>query len=227
MAGICLSLLQDDQQVAAVLNQSWVDAWHGWNDLDADGSDSVAMDVAERLLRIAGANVPVKMMTNSRRLKELAAQGLHLKVASSHGANNCLIDSLLLGLVLKGLSPREYTVAERKALCATCREELRLQHGVPLGVYLDGHRDTPRILDFSCVGYGHKIFQFECVFTIVSTTPSWAWERQICHMWISRGAIASYMSARYCMFTTTPTRQEKGIILMYWLVPCHSVKRKG
>lgn len=61
--------------------------------------------------------------------------------------NNCLIDSLLLGLLLKGLSPRNYSMAERKALCATCREELRLRQGVPHGVRLDGHRDTPRILD--------------------------------------------------------------------------------
>jgi hypothetical protein len=159
-------MLQDEEQVTAVLNQSWVDAWDGWEELHADGSDGVAIDVAKRLLEIAGANAPVKMVTNAHRLQELAARDLHLRVASSHGVNNCLIDALLLGLMLKGLSPRDYTMAERQALCATCREDLHLQHGVPLGVYLDGHRDTPRILDFFCDGSGSKMFLSEWSFTI-------------------------------------------------------------
>ncbi|CAL1127444.1 unnamed protein product [Cladocopium goreaui] len=144
VAAICLSVLQDEKRVTAVLNQSWVDTWHGWEELKADGSDTVARNVAERLLQIAGVNMPRNMMTNACRLQELTARGLHLKVASSHGVNNCLIDSLLLCLVNKGLTPQEYTMAERKALCATCREDLCVRHGVPRGVYLDGHRDTPR-----------------------------------------------------------------------------------
>eukprot|EP00435_Cladocopium_sp_Y103_P057552 s569_g19.t2 len=106
VAGICLSVVQDEEQVAAILNQDWVETWHGWAAFTSDGSDAVAMTVAQRLLQLAGANVPVKMMTNARRLQQLAGQGLNLKVASSHGVNNCLIDSLLLGMMLKGLSPR-------------------------------------------------------------------------------------------------------------------------
>ncbi|CAL1133333.1 unnamed protein product, partial [Cladocopium goreaui] len=57
VAAICLSVLQDEKRVTAVLNQSWVETWHGWEELKADGSDTVAMNVAERLLQIAGVNV--------------------------------------------------------------------------------------------------------------------------------------------------------------------------
>ena len=62
--------------MTAVLSQPWVETWQGWNELDADGSEAMAQKVA---------NVPVKMITNTRRFEELAAQGLTLKVASGHG----------------------------------------------------------------------------------------------------------------------------------------------
>ena len=125
-------------------------------------------NVAERLLQIAGVNMPLNMMTNACRLQELTARGLHLKVASSHGVNNCLIDSLLLCLVNKGLTPQEYTMAERKALCATCPEDLCVRHGVPRGVYLDGHRDTPRILDLFVrrlwkLDVSVRVFFYDCM----------------------------------------------------------------
>ena len=47
-----------------------------------------------------------------------------------------------------GLAPARLSIAERQRLCAACRERLRIQYGVPSGIYLDGHRDAPRILDF-------------------------------------------------------------------------------
>ena len=75
-------------------------------------------------------------------------KGLRLQVAAAHGVNNCLIDALLLGLVAKGLAPQGMTLAKREEVCAACRAALHEQHGVPFGVYLDGHRDIPRILQF-------------------------------------------------------------------------------
>ena len=148
VAGICLSVLSDAKQVEDLLAQEWVDSWQGWTELQANGSDSVAVAVAERFLRIAGANVPVRMASNRERLRQLEEEGLDLKIASSHGVNNCLIDSLLLGLTLRGIVPQKYSVGERAAVRAMCRENLLHAHGTPLGVYLDGHRDTPRILSF-------------------------------------------------------------------------------
>ncbi|CAL1161837.1 unnamed protein product, partial [Cladocopium goreaui] len=74
VAAICLSVLQDEKRVTAVLIQSWVDTWHGWEELKADGSDTVARNVAERLLQIAGVNMPRNMMTNACRLQELTAR---------------------------------------------------------------------------------------------------------------------------------------------------------
>ena len=148
VAGICLSVLSDAKQVEDLLAQEWVDSWQGWTELQANGSDSVAAAVAERFLRIAGANVPVRMTSNRERLRQLEEEGLDLKIASSHGVNNCLIDSLLLGLTLTGIVPQKYSVGERASVCAMCRENLLHEHGTPLGVYLDRHRDTPRILSF-------------------------------------------------------------------------------
>ena len=43
MAGICLSVLSDTKQVEELLAQDWVDSWQGWTELEADGSDNVAM----------------------------------------------------------------------------------------------------------------------------------------------------------------------------------------
>ena len=64
--------------------------------------------------------------------------------------NNCLIDSLLLALTAANLTPNaaRYSKAERKRMCARCREHLRRQYGTPVGTYLDGHADAPHILDF-------------------------------------------------------------------------------
>ena len=39
-------------------------------------------------------------------------------------------------------------MAQREQLCGACRAVLHDQHGVPFGVYLDGHRDSPGIIQF-------------------------------------------------------------------------------
>eukprot|EP00438_Fugacium_kawagutii_P017484 Skav217980 [mRNA] locus=scaffold496:402099:408191:- [translate_table: standard] len=146
---VCLSLVGDPARVDALWGQEWVETWKGWKELAEDGSDDMAMELARRFLRIAGMNIPTQRKSNRERLRELEIQkGLRLHVASSHGVNNCLIDTLLLGLVEHGLAPQGMTLAERERLCAECRGMLRDQAGVPLGVYLDGHRDAPRILGF-------------------------------------------------------------------------------
>lgn len=148
IAGICLSVLGDEGQVKELFEQEWVDTWQGWAELAVDGRDAVAMAVAERFLRLAGANAPVHMTSNRERLRQLEEEGLVLQVAHSHGVNNCLIDALLLGLVLAGIAPQTYSVDERARLCAMCRSDLLEEHGTPRGIYLDGHRDAPRILTF-------------------------------------------------------------------------------
>lgn len=50
--------------------------------------------------------------------------------------------------MVTGVVPQTSSVDERAAICALCRDHLLLEHGTPRGVYLDGHRDAPRILSF-------------------------------------------------------------------------------
>jgi hypothetical protein len=146
---VCLSLVGDGAHLENLWAQEWVQRWDGWKELEEDSSDDMAIELAHRFLSIAGMNAPIKRKSNRQRLKELETQkGLRLQAASSHGVNNCLIDALLLGLVAQGLAPGGMTLAKREALCAACRAVLHKEQGVPFGVYLDGHRDTPRILQF-------------------------------------------------------------------------------
>ena len=167
---ICLSVLQREEEVERLLQQSWVSGWEGWKEFEEMPSDAAAMILAQRFLRIAGANVPVQLHSNAARLRKLEAEGFQLRVASSHGANNCLIDSLLLSLMWQGLSPRTYSQKDRKEACAECRSYLKTCYAVPLGIYLDGHRDTPRILDFFLRAQWAKdvsvrVFFYDCLST--------------------------------------------------------------
>ena len=147
LTAICSAIVGDEQQVANMLQQTWVETWAGWEEIEKNKTDIVAMAAAEDFLRIAKANVPVQMTSNRRRLQELHDQGLRLQTASPNG-NNCLIDSILLGLMAAGVAPKQYTVTERKTLCKQCRDELHSQYGTPVGPFLDGHRDAPRILNY-------------------------------------------------------------------------------
>eukprot|EP00438_Fugacium_kawagutii_P012955 Skav231714 [mRNA] locus=scaffold1306:362022:371836:+ [translate_table: standard] len=145
---ICLSLLDDLPTIEAFFSQDWVATWEGWQELDGKDTDRVAMDLAQRLLRIAGMNVPTRTKSNQERLRELEREGLRLEVAQSHGVNNCLIDSLILGMLHAGLGPKALTVEQRRVLCQECRVHLHDQYGVAHGIYLDAHRDVPPILDY-------------------------------------------------------------------------------
>ena len=95
-------------------------------------------------------HVPASQKSNAQRVCELHEQGLQLKGASSHGVNNCLIDALLLGLLDVGLVPGVASLSQqqRRHLCAACRYFLYTEHGTPARIYLDAHRDAPRILGF-------------------------------------------------------------------------------
>ena len=145
---ICLSLLGDEAEVSALLRQDWVPGWEGWNELCVDPMDEKAFELAERFLRVAKANVPIAVKSNRDRLIELAQEGLCWTPAHPHGANNCLIDALLLGLMNQRLAPQSLTRQQRGKYCADCREHLRKQYGTPLGVYLDAHEQTCRILEY-------------------------------------------------------------------------------
>ena len=118
--------------------------------LASEGTDAVAMRCAERFLHIAGADEPLRRRSDDDRIQQPETQGLFLQTAESHGVSNCLIDSLLLALTAANLTPNAiwYSRAERKRMCARCREHLHRQYGTPVGTYLDGHADAPHILDF-------------------------------------------------------------------------------
>ena len=174
---VCLSLVGDSSHLEHLWAQEWVQGWEGWKELEEDGSDDMAIELAHRFLRIAGMNIPRKRKSNRERIKDLEMQkGLRFQVASAHGVNNCLIDALLLGLVAKGLAPQGMTLAKRAEVCAACRAALHEQHGVPFGVYLDGHRDSPRILQFF-MGELWKVDAFlsAYAYTMLWIMRSWGW----------------------------------------------------
>ena len=100
--GVLLSKYGDAQKVTQMFRQDWVREWQGWLELSEAATDAEYMDAATRFERVAQANWPVQMKTNAARLEELAEAGLTLVPASPHGVNNCLIDSVLLGLVAGG-----------------------------------------------------------------------------------------------------------------------------
>ena len=117
--------------------------------MEDDMSDSKAMDVARRFLDIASRNEPSHASSNSERIAELEhKRGLQLKVAAPHGANNCLIDAIALGLMDHGVLPQGQTKADRKRLCEACRTWLQRVKQIPYGTYLDGQRDAPSIVQF-------------------------------------------------------------------------------
>ena len=77
--------------------------------------------------------------------------------AQSHGANNCLIDSLMLCLSNEGLLPENLVthVAARRCAAAACRKQLIQEVGTAVAPsrsglfpYLDAHRDGPRTVAF-------------------------------------------------------------------------------
>ena len=150
VTAICLSHFHDGNFVEELLAQEWVNTWSGWAEIADDASNAVLEALAERFMRLAMEHTPSSQKTNAQRVRELHEQGLQLKRASAHGVNNCLIDALLLGLLDAGLVPGTMSLSQkqRRHLCAACRFFLYSEHGTPPRIYLDAHRDGPRVLDF-------------------------------------------------------------------------------
>eukprot|EP00435_Cladocopium_sp_Y103_P000296 s4426_g1.t1 len=150
VTAICLSHFQDSNFVEELLAQEWVNTWAGWAEIPGNASNACLEALAERFLRLALEHAPSCQKTNAQRIRELHEQGLQLKTASAHGVNNCLIDALLLGLLDARLVPGTVSLSQqqRRHLCAACRCFLYRRHGTPPRIYLDAHRDGPRILNF-------------------------------------------------------------------------------
>ena len=75
----------------------------------------------------------------------MLSRGLHVRPSSTHGANNCLIDSLLLALQHAGVVRAEVDVGDRALICARLRRHLVMEHGENPDGYLAHDRVLPQI----------------------------------------------------------------------------------
>ena len=157
VAAILLSRLGTAENVAKVLGQSWVPTWDGWKELQTCTTESCCVTIADRMCDIAQVNSPDRSMTDTQALRVLAAEGLMRQQAQSHGANNCLIDSLMLCLSDECILPENLIthVTARRCAAAACRKHLIQEVGRAVAPsrnglfpYLDAHRDGPRIVAF-------------------------------------------------------------------------------
>lgn len=57
---VCLSMVGDPMQLELLWAQNWVETWAGWKELEEDGSDDKAVELAQRFLQIAGMNIPTQ-----------------------------------------------------------------------------------------------------------------------------------------------------------------------
>ncbi len=145
---ILSSFFRDRRQLDKLLEQNWVPEWKGWEELRAQLSDEQCFTLAQRFMGVAQANQSQGSKSNDARIAELQTQGLKLVIASPHGENNCLIDTLLLGLTHLRVLEIPMDMATRKQICAECRVFLETEYGTPKGDFLDGMIEAPRILDY-------------------------------------------------------------------------------
>ena len=126
VAAILFSRLGTAENVAKVLGQSWVPTWDGWKELQTCTTESCCVTIADRMCDIAQVNSPDRSMTDTQALRVLAAEGLMRQQAQSHGANNCLIDSLMLCLSDECILPENLIthVTARRCAAAACRKQL-------------------------------------------------------------------------------------------------------
>ena len=89
---------------------------------------------------------PVRTEDGMRRF--LASRALHVKPSDTHGANNCLIDSLLQGLMFAGIARADLTKLERRDACAATRNHLVHGHGVHPDGYLEHTTMAGPIFEF-------------------------------------------------------------------------------
>ena len=146
---ILTSYFRDRQQLDRLLEQNWVPEWGGWVELRGPLlSDDECSALAQRFLAVAETNQPQGSKSNQARIAELQAQGLELVIASPHGENNCLIDTLLLGLVHLQVLQIPTDIDTRRGICAACRVFLETEYGTPKGAFLDALTEAPRILGY-------------------------------------------------------------------------------
>ena len=93
------------QAVTAMMQQKWLSEWDGWQELQQNMTETMCMQVANRLCTLAARHVPAAVQTNTAALKALEDAGLRLQRAQSFGMDNCLIDSLILCLCASGHLP--------------------------------------------------------------------------------------------------------------------------
>ena len=148
VAALCFSYLQDKGLVDKLFAQDWVSTWAVWKDIGPDATDVKFEAVAQNFMQIAFEQLPLNRKTDAERLRELQASGLQRWPAAHHGVNNCLIDAMLLTLAASNIVPGNMGRKHRRQLCAACRYHLWQNHGTPSRIYLDAHRDAPRILAF-------------------------------------------------------------------------------
>ena len=122
-------------------------------------------DVVARFKAIVAENIPTTCVTDAERLQELARRGWRTQPASAHGANNCLIDALLLTLAAhellpSGLGPTPDAVPQRAAICAACRQHLaetmdrNLAGSEFFTPYLDAMQHGPKIVKYLLEQHG-------------------------------------------------------------------------
>lgn len=145
---LLISKVQDTHRVKMLLEQNWVPEWDGWMELAVLPSEKKCVELVQRFLTVALANEQDRAQSNERRLQELEVHGWKLTQASPHGVNNCLIDSLLLGLLSLKILQLPGDVSTRRTVCAACRAYLVTQYGGSMGTFLDAHYDVVRILFF-------------------------------------------------------------------------------
>ena len=148
VAALCLSYLHDSGLVDKLFAQDWVPTWAVWKDIGPDTTNTELEVVAQSFMQIAFEQLPRNQKTDAERLDELQASGLQRRSANHHGVNNCLIDAMLLTLAASKIVPGGLDKKRRRQLCAACRYHLWQTYGTPSGIYLDAHRDAPRILAF-------------------------------------------------------------------------------
>ena len=86
--------------------------------------------------------------------QELRKHGYKVQPSSTHGANQCLIDSLVLALRHAGLADVDSAVPNRAATCMRVREHLVRHHGATMDGYL-AHDDHLRpVFEYLCVHEG-------------------------------------------------------------------------
>ena len=78
----------------------------------------------------------------------MSNHGLRVMPSNAHGANNCLIDCVLLSLQHEGLAKTVMTVADRADVCRRTRLHLVSMHGMSQDGYLAHHEALSHVFNY-------------------------------------------------------------------------------